>query len=251
MLDLAEEKKFWDEGFLVFGADEAGRGCLAGPVCAGVTAWMPHSNLAGMPRGVTDSKKISAEKRDEFFEQIQRQVLAGAVGFASAAEIDRFNILQATHLAVARAFEQTLEKIFQLSQEKKFEMKVRKIAVLSDGKDSLLGKTHYYLTHKDHEAEFPRLKKLFSAVKAKAVTFRESAYIKGDGKVYSIASASILAKVSRDRRMQELALKHPAYAFEVHKGYGTELHLKNLQAAGPCIEHRRTFAPVSQLSLPF
>ena len=100
--------------------------------------------------------------------------------------------------------------------------------------------------HKDYESEFPLLQKLF-----RQKWFKEICFVKGDGRIYSIACASILAKVSRDRKMRELDSQFPQYQFSAHKGYGTELHVAKLREHGPCSEHRRSFAPVSQISLQF
>ncbi len=177
---------------LLCGVDEAGRGPLAGPVCAAAVILDPQEPILGL----NDSKKLSAKKRDSLFQQITAKALAFGVGWASEEEIDRLNILQATFLAMHRA----VEAMGQAPQ-----------LVLVDG-------------NRDPKLPYPT-----------------QCLVGGDGKSASIAAASILAKVSRDRRMEELDKQYPAYGFAVHKGYGTKKHREALLALGPCPIHRRTF----------
>ncbi len=190
---LFYENKYISQGKnLICGVDEAGRGPLAGPVCAAAVI-MPEGLII---EGVNDSKKLTAKKREKLFDIIKNEAICYSVAFASASEIDEINILNATHLAMTRAVE-GLEKVPEV--------------VLVDGNS--LPKWYY-----DSEA-----------------------IIKGDAVCHSIACASILAKVSRDRLMLLEAEKYPQYSFENHKGYGTKVHVQALKEHGPCPIHRKTF----------
>lgn len=187
------ENACFEEGFkLLCGVDEAGRGPLAGPVCAAAVVLPPNVEIAGL----NDSKKLSDKRRRELFPVIKEQSLAWGIGFADHKEIDEINILQATYLAMERA-------ISQLS--------VKPDLALIDGNRS-----------KDF------------GLPVKTV-------VHGDSLSASIAAASILAKVTRDDLMLEMARKYPQYGFEIHKGYGTKAHYEALAAHGPCDIHRRTF----------
>ena len=179
----------------VAGCDEAGRGPLAGPVVAAAVVLDPKR----IPKGIDDSKRLSAERREELFEEICTTA-SFAVAFASPARIDRDNILRASLWALARA-------VHALPEIPKH--------VFVDGRDKL-----------DTPCEC-------------------DAVIGGDGLVLSIAAASIVAKVSRDRLMCALAQDCPGYGFEQHKGYGVPEHLAALSRLGPTVHHRRFFAPVA------
>lgn len=190
---LFYENKYISQGKkLICGVDEAGRGPLAGPVCAAAVI-MPEGLII---EGVNDSKKLTSKKREKLFDIIKNEAICYSVAFASASEIDEINILNATHLAMTRAVE-GLEKVPEV--------------VLVDGNS--LPKWYY-----DSEA-----------------------IVKGDAVCHSIACASILAKVSRDRLMLLEAEKYPQYSFEKHKGYGTKVHVQALKEYGPCPIHRKTF----------
>lgn len=190
---LFYENKYISQGKnLVCGVDEAGRGPLAGPVCAAAVI-MPEGLII---EGVNDSKKLTAKKREKLFDIIKNEAVSYSVAFASASEIDEINILNATHLAMTRAVE-SLEKVPEV--------------VLVDGNS--LPKWYY----------------------------NSEAIIKGDAVCHSIACASILAKVSRDRLMLLEAEKYPQYSFEKHKGYGTKVHVQAIKEYGPCPIHRKTF----------
>ncbi len=186
--DIAYEKGFK----LVCGVDEAGRGPLAGPVCAAAVI-LPKGHII---EGVNDSKKLTEKKREVLYDIIKEEALDYSIAFASEKEIDEYNILQATYLAMKRAVE-------GLSLECDY--------ALIDGNR---------MPPLDIEGE---------------------TVIKGDAKSQSIAAASILAKVTRDRLMLELAKKYPQYQFEKHKGYGTKLHYEMLDKFGPSDIHRQTF----------
>lgn len=198
--DLHFEQEAHEAGFAcVCGIDEAGRGPLAGPVVTAAVILPDGYELAGL----TDSKQLTAKKRDKLFEQLMAdERVQKSIASATAAEIDELNILRATHLAMARAAQ-------GLSSPADF--------ALIDG----LPVPNFPLPSKS--------------------------IVKGDSRSLSIAAASILAKVTRDRLMTELDAQYPAYGFAKHAGYGTAAHLAALRAHGPCPEHRRSFAPVAQV----
>ena len=176
----------------ICGVDEAGRGPLAGPVCAAAVILPPNLEIPGL----TDSKKLSDKKRRELFPVIQEQAVAYGIGSASEQEIDEINILQATFLAMRRALAQ---------------LTVTPDLVLIDG---------------NRETDF--------GLPVKTV-------VKGDSLSANIAAASVLAKVSRDDWMLEMAKQYPEYGFEIHKGYPTRAHYDALRAHGPCPIHRMSF----------
>ena len=181
------------QGFdLICGVDEAGRGPLAGPVCAAAVI-LPHG--LEIP-GLTDSKKLSDKKRRELVPIIQQEAVSYGIGLASREEIDEINILQATFLAMERALAA---------------LSVRPGLALIDG---------------NREKDF--------GLPVKTV-------VKGDSLSMNIAAASVLAKVTRDDLMLEMAKVYPQYGFEIHKGFGTRAHYDALRAYGPCPIHRTTF----------
>ncbi|MBQ3072215.1 MAG: ribonuclease HII [Oscillospiraceae bacterium] len=187
------ERSFFDTGVrTICGVDEAGRGPLAGPVCAAAVI-LPSGLVID---GLDDSKKLTEAKREALFPVICEQALAYGIGFADEKEIDEINILQATFAAMRRA-------IAQLSRKPEL--------ALVDG---------------NRAADF--------GLPVQTV-------VKGDSLSANIAAASVLAKVTRDRYMKELAVQYPEYGFEVHKGYGTKRHYEALREHGPCPAHRRTF----------
>ena len=191
---LEFENEALNEGYeIICGIDEAGRGPLAGPVCAACVV-LPKGVVIS---GVDDSKKISEKKRDALFDVIKEQALDYGIAFASEKEIDEINILQATFLAMRRAVGK-LEK-------------VKPDFALIDGN------------------------------KKPGLEIAERTIIKGDSKSANIAAASILAKVTRDRYMLEMAEKYPEYRFERHKGYGTKLHYEMIEKHGICDIHRKSF----------
>lgn len=187
------EDAYYQKGFkLVCGIDEAGRGPLAGPVCAAAVILPPHVDIEGL----NDSKKLSDKRRRELVPVIKEKALAYAIAFADEKEIDDINILQATFLAMERA--------------------VRQLAVKPD----------FLLIDGNREKDF--------GIPAETI-------VKGDSRSASIAAASVLAKVTRDDFMLEMADKYPSYHFEIHKGYGTKAHYQALEEFGPCPIHRMTF----------
>ena len=190
---LYYENKLTEKGFKnICGVDEAGRGPLAGPVCAAAVILKPNQII----EGVNDSKKLSEKKREALFEIIKNEVLAYSIAFSTVEEIEEMNILNATMLAMKRAVEN---------------LKIKADYAVIDGNR---------IPPLDIPAEY---------------------IIKGDAKSMSIAAASILAKVSRDRLCYEYAEKYPQYGFEKHKGYGTKLHTQAIKEYGPCEIHRMSF----------
>jgi ribonuclease HII len=179
----------------VCGVDEAGRGPWAGPVSAAAVILHPKK----VPKGLDDSKKLSAKAREGLEIEIKAKALAWGVGFASVEEIAELNILHATGLAMCRAVE-------QLAVQPEF--------ALVDG---------------NYRFKLPC-----------AVT----TVVGGDGKSKSIAAASILAKVARDRLMIEMDVRYPGYGFASHKGYNAPIHLEALRTLGPCEIHRMAWSPV-------
>ncbi|MFC0239363.1 ribonuclease HII [Rhodopseudomonas telluris] len=179
----------------VAGCDEAGRGPLAGPVVAAAVVLDPKR----VPKGLDDSKRLSAERREELFEEICATAQVSVVS-ASPERINRDNILRASLWALTRA----VHALPDLPQH-----------VFVDGRDRL------------------------------ATRCESEAVIGGDGLIASIAAASIIAKVTRDRLMCRLAQQCPGYGFESHKGYGVPEHLDALSRLGPTVHHRRFFAPVA------
>ena len=193
-----DRERSGDERRLVCGVDEAGRGCLAGPVTAGAVILPP----GWCPEGLDDSKRLDASRRESLYDAIVEGALSWGAFDVSAAEIDRVNILQATMLAMVGAVDS---------------LATQPDLVLVDGN------------------RLPRWEREAQAV------------IGGDGLSASVAAASIIAKVTRDRLMTAYDAAHPGYGFAGHKGYGSAEHLAALRRLGPCPIHRRTFRPVAQL----
>ncbi len=235
-LGIEEEASHWKQrGAFLFGVDEAGRGCLAGPVCAAVNAWAPFSHFFEPPVDVRDSKKMTEAMRERAYEPIKKFSFCYGIGFASAEEIDRWNIFRATHLAVIRA----LENALQLLEQKGITLTDKQFTFLVDGNQPMVKLGMFFVIHPDFHGEFSRVRKFLK-------NFREITVVKGDSKIFSIASASVLAKVSRDHLMHELDAKYPSYEFAKHKGYSTALHVAKLKEFGACFEHRKTFSPVTE-----
>lgn len=176
----------------ICGVDEAGRGPLAGPVCAAAVILPRGLEIVGL----TDSKKLTDKKRRELYPIIKEKAIAYGIAFASEQEIDSLNILQATFLAMRRAI------------------------------DQLGGQADFAIIDGNRETDF--------GIPVQTV-------VKGDSLSASIAAASILAKVTRDDLMIELAQQYPEYGFEIHKGYGTKAHYAALDAHGITPIHRMSF----------
>ena len=187
------EQIYFDAGdTVVCGVDEAGRGPLAGPVCAAAVI-LPRGLV--IP-GLDDSKKLTEKKREALFDPIREQAVAYGIAFATVEEIEELNILNATFLAMNRAIE-------QLSP-------APELALIDGNRNT-------------------------------GIRFPSRCVVKGDAKCADIAAASVLAKVSRDRYMLQMAEKYPEYHFEQHKGYGTKLHYDALREHGSSPIHRMSF----------
>lgn len=190
---LYYENTAYEKGYnLVCGVDEAGRGPLAGPVCAAAVV---------LPKGliledVNDSKKLTEKKREALFDVITEQALEWSIAFATVEEIEEINILNAAMLAMKRAVEELKNPV--------------DFAIIDGNRKPPL------------------------EIDCEAV-------VKGDAKSMSVAAASILAKVSRDRILRQYAVDYPQYGFEKHKGYGTKVHVEALKKYGPCEVHRPSF----------
>jgi ribonuclease HII len=202
MPTLNHEKALMEAGCrVVAGVDEAGRGPLAGPVSVAAVV-LP----AGFEHPIlNDSKKLTEAKREKLYDELISDVrVRWCCVLVEADEIDRLNILGATHEGMRRA-----------------------VRGLGDDVDGAL----------------------IDGRPVKLFPIRQLALVKGDSLSFSIAAASVIAKVTRDRLMVRMAETYPGYGFEVHKGYPTAAHLAALKRLGPCPQHRRSFGPVAQMEL--
>ena len=206
MPDLSLELALWGRGVRpVAGADEAGRGPLAGPVVAAAVVLPP--DLTGTEdwlRLLDDSKRLTESRREQAFEAVQDRALAWAAAVVDPAEIDRIGVGVAALQAMLTAADS---------------LSVTPVHLLLD----------YIPVRKCH--------------------YPYDTVVKGDSRSYSIAAASNVAKVTRDRIMAGYELEYPGYGFARHKGYATAFHLERLRDIGPCDIHRRSFAPVAQARL--
>ena len=194
MPDYEFEKAAVNSGFsCICGVDEAGRGPLAGPVCAAAVI-LPEGVVI---EGLDDSKKLTEKKREKLYDIIKETAVAYSVAYGTLEEIETVNILEATYLAMNRAIEG---------------LTVKPDFALIDGN------------------RVPR------GIKIPCETV-----VKGDSRSMSIAAASVLAKVTRDRLMLEYDKKYPEYNFKKHKGYGTKEHTELIKQYGPCEIHRLSF----------
>ncbi len=202
MPDLYFEKLYGrDEGKIICGVDEVGRGPLAGPVIAAALIWPAGGVPEDVKSAIRDSKQLSKKQRETLFPALTG-LCRHSIAEASVQEIDQINILHASLLAMQRAVEG---------------LGVKTDLALIDGNRA------------------PRLE------------CRAMSIVKGDSKSLSIAAASIIAKVTRDRIMEKLSAEHPGYGWEKNAGYGTTQHLEALRTLGPTCWHRDSFAPVSEL----
>lgn len=211
-----EKEKSLCEQFLPIGLDEVGRGPLAGPVVAAAVLYKKASfevseEQEKKMKWIRDSKKLSEKKREEMYEWIQEHFYVG-IGIISPETIDRVNILQATFLAMKGALTDLKRKLPREYNNKLY--------LLLDGNQLLPN-----------------------------ISYSQEAIVGGDGKVRSIAAASIIAKVTRDRLCIEYDLCYPGYGFKNHKGYGTQEHMDALRHLGATPVHRMSFRPV-QLTDP-
>ena len=190
---LEFEESAFEKGYVnICGVDEAGRGPVAGPVCAAAVI-LPKSKII---EGVNDSKKLTEKKREALYDVIKNEAVSYSIAYASVQEIEEINILNATMLAMKRAVEG---------------LNIKADYAMIDGN------------------RMPDL------------SIDSECIVKGDARSMSIACASILAKVTRDRLLYQYAKEYPQYHFEKHKGYGTKLHKEALLEYGPCPYHRPSF----------
>lgn len=225
------ERKLFNSGYrYIIGIDEVGVGPLAGPVVVCAVLFTKkffqkkHKHLTWL----RDSKLLLPHQREKFAEELLKtKSIRFKLSYCFPKTIDRINIYQAARLAMRRAVKKVLSMKYKVSSIKKnskipntkyFIQNTQKIIALVDGKN--------------------RINKL---------NLDQMPIVKGDRKIFSIACASILAKVFRDRTMKRYAKKFPRYGFEKHKGYGTKQHRVRLVSLGPCEIHRKSFAPVAKL----
>ena len=197
---------------MILGIDEVGRGPYAGPLVIGACIlgdWQNSENAEWIEK-LTDSKKLSAKRREELYVLIKEKALAAATGWASSAEIDEIGLSEALRLATRRAVEQIQKTKVPFSE------------IIIDGTMNFLVGT--------------KLEKYVSTLK------------KGDFLVKEISAASILAKVERDKYMVDLDAVYPEYGFGKHVGYGTATHQKAMEEFGLTPEHRRSFRPVREIA---
>lgn len=197
---------------MILGIDEVGRGPYAGPLVIGACIlgdWQNSENAEWIEK-LTDSKKLSAKRREELYVLIKEKALAAATGWVSSAEIDEIGLSEALRLATRRAVEQIQKTNIPFSE------------IIIDGTMNFLAGT--------------KLEKYVSTLK------------KGDFLVKEISAASILAKVERDKYMAELDAVYPEYGFGKHVGYGTAMHQKAMEEFGLTPEHRRSFRPVREIA---
>ncbi len=198
----------------VMGVDEVGRGCIAGPVCAGVVVFNDKNLTDADLETYIDSKKIPEHKRDIISEQIKKDHYF-ALGWATPDEIDELNIRQATLLAMSRA-------VIALHKQLLKKIDISKGTLFVDGRDII-----------------PLLVPIFGELEQRAI-------IQGDKQVRQISAASIVAKVARDQLMKKMSVDYPQYGFEKHKGYGTEVHREAVEKHGVLSIHRKSFGGVKE-----
>ena len=219
--NINKEKELQQKGVqIIIGVDEVGRGPLAGPVVAGA-AWVNPDILEQDFEDrnlIRDSKRLSEKQRDKIYKFInENKNFVLGIGEVSVEMIDKINILNAALLAMRLAIDEVLEKVRKVIVQGDDNTE-QKIVVLIDGNKNI----------KNLEME----QKLFT---------------KGDQRIFSIATASINAKVCRDQLMMSYHQKFPEYGFNRHKGYGTKFHMEQLKKCGACEIHRQSFAPVREV----
>ena len=193
------EHELYDKGInYIGGVDEVGRGPLIGNVVAACVVLPKNFKLEGL----TDSKKLSEKKRDKFYDIIMKESLAVGIGKVNEKDIDKYNIYEATKIAMKKAIKEANKKI---------------------------NIDHVLIDAMPLDIDIPT-----------------TSIIKGDAKSISIAAASVIAKVTRDREMYELDKIYPMYEFKNNKGYGTKKHIEAIEKYGIIKEHRKTYEPVAR-----
>ena len=210
---LWENRAFKDGFSIIIGMDEAGRGPLAGPVVAVAVILSPQNSreftFPEYKERIDDSKKLSASQRERSYREILKKSLFG-LGIKNRRFIDKKNIHTATLAAMSDAVKDLIEKYCRLKGKEESDIR-NDICVLVDG---------------NCKPPLP---------------YRIIPIVNGDSKSLSVAAASIIAKVERDRMMTAYDKTYPLYGFSRHKGYGTRLHFEALEMYGPCAIHRRSF----------
>ena len=206
---LQRERAAWAGAALIVGVDEAGRGPLAGPVVAAAVVFPSGCSAV---RGLRDSKTLPPRIRAALAERVRKKALAFGVGAASSREIDRLNIRIATALAMRRAIDHLFHR-----------------ATLSCTRSSC--------------------RIIIDGLPLLEIGYEHEALVDGDALCHSVSAAAILAKTVRDRLMQRLAPRYPAYGWDTNVGYGTPEHQEGIRLHGPTRHHRYTFAPLAQHEL--
>jgi len=213
-MNLQTEKYYWKKGYkIIVGLDEVGRGPLSGPVTVAAVIvnsklQIKNKNFKEILKNTRDSKKLSEKQREKDFKLIQKcPYIKFVISSVGPKTIDKINIEKATKKAMKNCLNKILPKY-----------NLKNILILIDG-NRILDKNQ---------------------------RIAQKAIIKGDDKIFSIALASIIAKVTRDRKMKKLSLQYPEYYFHQHKGYGTKLHRELIKKYGPCKIHRQSYHPIKK-----
>jgi len=213
-MNLQTEKYYWEKGYkTIIGLDEVGIGPLCGPVTTAAVIinskfQIKDKNFKEILKNAKDSKRLSKKQREKIFKLIQKcPNIKFTISSVGPKTIDKINISEATK----KAMKNCLNKILSNRNPKK-------ILILIDG----------------------------NRILDKNLKIQQKAIVKGDDKIFSIALASIIAKVTRDRKMEKLSLQYPEYYFHQHKGYGTKLHKKLIKKYGPCKIHRKSYRPIKK-----
>jgi len=213
-MNLQTEKYYWKKGYkTIVGLDEVGRGPLCGPVTTAAVivnskSQIKDRNFKEILKNARDSKKLSEKQREKIFKLIQKcPNIKFTISSVGPKTIDKINISEATKKAMKNCLNKILPK-----------RNPKKILILIDG----------------------------NRILDKNLKISQKAIVKGDNKIFSIALASIIAKVTRDRKMEKLSLQYPKYYFHQHKGYGTKLHKKLIKKYGPCKIHRKSYRPIKK-----
>jgi len=213
-MNLQTEKYYWEKGYkTIIGLDEVGRGPLCGPVTTAAVIINPKfqikdKNFKEILKNAKDSKKLSEKQREKIFKLIQKcPNIKFTISSVGPKTIDKINISEATKKAMRNCLNKILPK-----------HNFKKTLILIDG----------------------------NRILDKNLKISQKAIVKGDNKIFSIALSSIIAKVTRDRKMEKLSLQYPKYYFHQHKGYGTKLHKKLIKKYGPCKIHRQSYRPIKK-----
>jgi len=213
-MNLRTEKYYWEKNYkTIIGLDEVGIGSLSGPVTTAAVIvnskfQIKNKNFKEILKNTRDSKKLSEKQREKIFKLIPKcPYIKFVISSVGPQTIDKINISRATKKAMKNCLNKILPK-----------RNPKKILILIDGNKIL----------------------------DKNLKISQKAIVKGDDKIFSIALASIIAKVTRDRKMKKLSLLYPEYYFHQHKGYGTKLHKKLIKKYGPCKIHRKSYRPIKK-----